>query len=122
MPLVPKAPSVQEIKDRAAQATAAVSSTASAVAGAGRRWRRSLRPLRLRRRLHASAVDVQPVWLVRRAAGVRVLRLRRAVLCHGRDQQASYRSTGNPEAKADACALMCNLAAWRPLAGSVTTG
>ena len=55
------------------------------------------------------------MWLVRRAAGVRVLRLRRAVLCatadaERRSAQQLHRSSSNPEAKADACSLMCNLA------------
>ena len=88
MPLVPKAPSVQEIKDRAAQATAAVSSTASAVAGAAvAAVAEATAAVAEASAASTRALDVQPVWLVRRAAGVRVLRLRRAVLCHGRDQQ-----------------------------------
>ena len=106
MPLVPKAPSVQEIKDRAAQATAAVSSTASAVAGAAvaavaeatappppprERWTFSLCGSCAEQPGFASYACVAP--------------------CFATAEISSYRSSGNPEAKADTCALMCNLAA-----------
>ena len=114
MPLDPKAPSVQEINDRAAQATAAVSSTASAVAGAAvaavaeatappppprERWTFSLCGSCAEQPGFASYACVAP--------------------CFATAEISSYRSTGNPEAKTDACAL---IHATSPLAGSATTG
>ena len=116
MPAIPTAPSVQEMKNRATNmaaqakaATAAVSSTASAVAGAAvaavaevtappeppppprECWTFSLFGSCAEQPEFASYACVVP--------------------CIATAEISTYRKTGNPDAKTDACALFCNLAA-----------
>ena len=98
---------MQEIKDRAAQATAAVSSTASAVVGAA-----------VAAVAEATAPPPPPRvrWTFSSLCGSCAEQPGFASYacvapCFATAEISSYGSTGNPEAKADTCALMCNLAA-----------
>ena len=113
MPLDPKAPSVQEINDRAAQATAAVSSTASAVAGAAVAAvaEATAPPPPPRERWSSACVARAPS-----SRGSRPTPASRRALPRPRSAATALRAIRRPRRmRVRSCAT------W-PLAGSVTTG